>query len=363
MDDYQDMVLHSEKEVPPATIRHDILAFLNDEFLKIRKKYNTRPLSGALLEDTWPSDNVLQELVDMAFPLFIVAATVCSFVSDSRQDSPGRRLERILVFLKQGKLAQLQQMGQTYLPVLTQQEGTFSHADEENEYYENFRRIVGSIVVLAESLSFASLADLLALEQDDISRCLDDLRSVLHIPDDSEIPVRTLHLSFSEFLLSDELRDRPFGVDGPATHQLLSNKCLELLSQPGGLRKNICNLTYEGQPRSEVDSTVVNQHLSPALQYACKYWVHHAQCSKIQVQDDDKVHEFLKKYFLYWLEALSLMGRITEAIGHIYIFISYDIRPAKQCCEERLLPDPEMDPKVPNHSTSMGYRATDARGP
>ena len=138
----------------------------------------------------------------------------------------------------------------------------------------------------------------------------------------SEIPVRTLHLSFSEFLLSDELRDRPFGVDGKATHQLLSNKCLELLSQPGGLRKNICNLTYEGQPRSEVDSTVVNQHLSPALQYACKYWVHHAQLSKSQIRDNDQVHEFLKKHFLNWLEALSLMGRITEAIGHVRVLQS-----------------------------------------
>ncbi|KAH8781592.1 hypothetical protein BGZ57DRAFT_887356 [Hyaloscypha finlandica] len=322
IDDYQDMVLHSEKEVPPATIRHDILAFLNDEFSKIRKKYNTRLRSGAPLEDTWPSDNVLQELVDMAIPLFIVAATVCIYVGDFRRHSPGKRLERILGFQKQGQLAQLQQLRQTYLPVLTQQEGTFSHADEENEYYENFRRIVGSIVVLAEPLSIASLADLLGLEQDDISRCLADLRSVLHIPDDSEIPVRTLHLSFSEFLLSDELRDQPFGVDGPATHQLLSNKCLELLSQPSGLRKSICNLTYEGQPRSEVDSTVVNQHLSPALQYACKYWVHHAQPSKTPIRDNDQVHEFLKKHFLNWLEALSLMGRITEAIGHTCVLQS-----------------------------------------
>jgi hypothetical protein len=114
--------------------------------------------------------------------------------------------------------------------VLTQQEGTFSYADEENEYYEYFRRIVGSIVVLTEPLSITSLVDLFRLEQDNISRCLGDLRLVLHILDDSGILVRTLHLSFGEFLLSDKLRDRPFRVDGPATHQLLSNKCLELLS-------------------------------------------------------------------------------------------------------------------------------------
>ena len=321
VNNYQDMVLHNEREVPPATIQHDILAFLKDEFSEIRKHYNARLRSGTPLEETWPGGNVLRDLADMAIPLFIVAATVCRYIGDGKQH-PRRKLERILEFQKQSQLGQLQQMGQTYLPVLTQQVGTFSEADEENEYYEEFRTIVGSIVILTEPLSIRSLAALLEVDQDIIALRLDDLHSVLQIPTNYEMPVRTLHLSFSEFLLSDKLRDRPFGVDGPATHQMLLNKCLELLSRPDGLRENICNLTYPGQPRGEVDSTIVNQHLSPALQYACKYWVYHAQLSQTQIRDSDEVHKFLKKHFLHWLEALALIGRISEVIGQLCVLQS-----------------------------------------
>jgi hypothetical protein len=321
VNDYQDMVLHNEREVPLATIQHDILAFLKDEFSKIRKYYNARPRSGTALKETWPGDNVLRDLVDMAIPLFIVAATVCRYIGDRKQH-PGKKLERILEFQKQSQLGQLEQMGQTYLPVLTQQVGTFSETDEENEYYEEFRKIVGSIVILAEPLSIRSLAALLEMDEDTIALRLDDLHSVLHVPTNYEIPVRTLHLSFSEFLLSEKLRDRPFRVDGPATHQMLLNKCLKLLSRSDGLQENICNLMYPGQPRGEVDSTIVNQHLSPALQYACKYWVYHAQLSQSQVRDYDEVYKFLKRHFLHWLEALALIDRISEVIGQLRVLQS-----------------------------------------
>ncbi|KAG9227960.1 hypothetical protein BJ875DRAFT_490520 [Amylocarpus encephaloides] len=321
VDDYQDMVLHNEREVPLATIQHDILAFLKDQFSKIRKYYNARPRSGTALEEAWPGDNVLRTLVDMTIPLFIVAATVCRYIGDRKQH-PGRKLERILEFQKQRKLGQLEQMGQTYLPVLTQQEGTFGEADEENEYYEEFRTIVGSIVILVEPLSIRSLVTLLEMDQDLIALRLDDLHSVLHIPTDYEIPVQTLHLSFSEFLLSDKIQVRPFRVDGPATHQMLLNKCLDLLSRSGGLRENICNFTYPGQPRGEVDSTIVNRDISPALQYACKYWVSHAQLCQTQIRDYDKVYKFLKKHFLHWLEALALINRISEAIEQLRVLQS-----------------------------------------
>jgi hypothetical protein len=39
----------------------------------------------------------------------------------------------------------------------------------------------------------------------------------------------------------------------------------------------------------------------------------------VQIRDEDEVYMFLQKYFLHWLEALSLMGRIAEVIGHVGI--------------------------------------------
>ena len=111
---HQDIVL--QDAVPQTTIQHDIFIFLKDAFGKIRDSYNLEPLSGIPLDQDWPGDRRLQALVDMAIPLFIIAATVHRFVSDPDWD-PRERLETVLQF---PNISELEQMAQTYLPVLTQ---------------------------------------------------------------------------------------------------------------------------------------------------------------------------------------------------------------------------------------------------
>jgi NACHT domain len=320
-DVYQDMVL--QDIVPHATIHHDITLFLEDAFSKIRKNYNNDPPPGSQLEHDWPGDKDIQVLTDMATPLFIVAATVCRFVGDIKWN-PRTRLKKFLETKSVGKMSQIEQ---TYLPVLQQLSADVSDSRDLELLYEEFRMIVGSIIILAESLSIASLTDLLKdsqhdFSQDDIWRRLHPLHSVLRVPADFVGPVQTLHLSFREFLLSDKLQHKPFGVDGPATHRMLVTKCLELLSRPNGLQENLCGLKYPGQLRREVNRTLIDERLTPAFQYACRYWVYHVQQSKISIHDDDEVHVFLQKHFLHWLEALSLIDRIAEVIAYIGILQS-----------------------------------------
>jgi hypothetical protein len=309
--DHHDMILHDE--VPRTTIRNDILIFLKDKFELIREDYNDDPPSGTLLDDHWPGDQTLQALLDVAVPLFIVAATVCRYVGDSNWN-PQERLETILQFQATG---QLEQMEQTYLPVLTQVSMLFNKSHEKEKLHQEFRMILGSIVTLTEPLSITSLAVLLVVPRDVIVRRLRLLHCVLHVPVDVETPVRILHQSFPEFLLSDKLQGQPFGVDGPAMHRMLLLRCLDLLSGSTGLRENLCQLRYPGQLRRDIDQATIAERLSAALQYACVHWVYHAQRSKVQIHDDDEVHVFLKKDFLHWLEAMSLLNRIADVIGYI----------------------------------------------
>jgi hypothetical protein len=316
VDTHHDLILHDE--VPRTTIQHDISAFLKDAFSKIQKNYNADPPSGTPLDLDWPGDKVLQALVNLAVPLFIVAATVYRYVDDSNFP-PQERLEEVLHFQRIG---QLEQMEKTYLPVLTQLHATLSNSGDKERLYQEFRIIVGSIITLAEPLSVTSLAALLYMRRDTIVLRLRPLRSVLRVPADPETPVQTLHLSFSEFLLGDKLRHQPFGVDGPATHQLLLTKCLESLSGSDGLRENLCDLQYPGQPRQEIDPGLIDKRLPPAFQYACRYWVHHVQHSMVQIHNDNKVHVFLQKHFLHWLEALSLINRIAEVIEYVGVLQS-----------------------------------------
>jgi hypothetical protein len=75
------------------------------------------------------------------------------------------------------------------------------------------------------------------------------------------------------------------------------------------LRQDICGLNVPSVLATDLESSRVKQYLPPEVQYACLYWVEHLYKSGIQLNDNDQVHQFL-----HWLEALSWMRRMSEAI-------------------------------------------------
>ena len=91
--------------------------------------------------------------------------------------------------------------------------------------------------------------------------------------------------------------------------------CLRVMNV--SLKHNICSLLRYGTQRMDIQRQIVDQHLSAELQYSCRYWVYHLEQSKAQVWKMEEVLTLLKKHFLHWLEALSLMGIIQETIGMI----------------------------------------------
>ena len=80
------------------------------------------------------------------------------------------------------------------------------------------------------------------------------------------------------------------------------------------LRRDICGLHLPGALAKDVEDDQIERCLSSELQYACQYWVQHLQKSGLPLHDDGPVHMFLQEHWLYWLEALSLMRKISEAI-------------------------------------------------
>ena len=125
-----------------------------------------------------------------------------------------------------------------------------------------------------------------------------------------------LHLSFREFLLDQEKRGiSVFWVDERKTNNVLANRCLELLS--GRLQENICSLESPGTLRTEISTQTIEKCLPADVRYACRHWVQHWELSGEYVCDEDAVHTFLKKHFLHWLEALSLVGKLSDSIAQI----------------------------------------------
>ncbi|OCK73088.1 HET-domain-containing protein [Lepidopterella palustris CBS 459.81] len=295
---YKDLILH---EVRRESVEHDITLFLEYELGEIRKR--------RCLSSDWPTKDQIQTLVQMAIPLFIFAATACRYIGDER-DNPRKRLDVVIGYQK----SKASKLDKTYFPILNQLFDDEDKDDLERRTSE-FREIVGSIVVLESPLSIVSLERLIDIPKEDISCQLDSLHSVLSIPVNEEMPVQLLHQSFRDFLLDPQKRGRSqFWVDEREMHKRLAIKCLQLMSSPKGLRQNMCNLRRPGTLRMNIDKQIITDCLSPEVQYACRYWVHHLEQSKDCICNGDVIYAFLQKNFLYWLEAMSLIGEASKSV-------------------------------------------------
>jgi hypothetical protein len=79
----------------------------------------------------------------------------------------------------------------------------------------------------------------------------------------------------------------------------------------------MCHLEFPGKPRKEIESQTLHDGLPPDVRYACLYWVYHLKQGGSCIRDQDTVHVFLQQHFLHWLEALSLMGSMSQSIDFI----------------------------------------------
>ncbi|KAL6799943.1 hypothetical protein J3E68DRAFT_435436 [Trichoderma sp. SZMC 28012] len=299
--------------VPKATIEHDIALFMKHQLNAIKIDYNKSVSIHRKISTGWPGDDVVQQLIDSAVPLFIVAATICRFLKDRRLGGPQHQLSKILEYQKM----HISGLDMTYLPILDNLIADLP-LSARKEVLTRFQYLIGSIITLAQPLSIRSLADLLGMSTDAIEDQLDLLHSVLGVPTDLDTPVRLLHLSFRDFLVDSEkklnLSKYPFWVDESEAHSKLFSQCIKLLSTGGVLEEDICFLRSPGTLRSDIKQNAINEHLPSAVQYACIYWVHHLSLSSLWICDNDQIHKFLAGYLLNWLEALSIMGRITESV-------------------------------------------------
>jgi hypothetical protein len=295
--DHQDLVLH---ELPRPVIEHDIRVFLEHKLSKIRDERS--------LPQEWPGNGNMEKLVKMAVPLFIFAATICRFVGD-RDWLPEERLAAIL---QDEAATSTSDIERTYLPVLSQLIVSKNKHDSE-QLLKEFQNIVGVIILLATPLSVTALAGLTGIPEHKISNRLNRFHSVLNIPEEPHQPIRILHLSFRDFLVSTT---STFHVDEKDTHRDIALHCLRVMNN--GLKHNICGLPNYGIERDEIDRHTVSQHLSADLQYSCQYWTHHIQQSRCR-SSEFSILLFLRTHFLHWLEALSLMGVLSEALGMIDI--------------------------------------------
>ncbi|PHH53569.1 Vegetative incompatibility protein HET-E-1 [Ceratocystis fimbriata CBS 114723] len=317
---YQDVVLH---EIPSSIINRDLRTFLEYRINMIKADYNRSVPPHRALEPDWPGEDNIQTLVEMATPLFIFASTICRFLSDRKCGNPNKQLHQVLEFKTESQASKLDA---TYLPILNRLINDDDLSTEErNQVIKRFRKVVGSIVILASPLSTAALAEILNIPKDDVDDQLDLLHSVLSIPMSDNLPVRLLHLSFRDFLVNVDTQNKtPLWIDEKGTHEEMAANCLDVMHKY--LRADICGLVKPGTARASVNPETIQSHISSELQYACLYWVYHMKEAGMYFDGanghDSRVYEFLQAHFLHWLEALSFIGKISDSLDIVKSMLS-----------------------------------------
>lgn len=307
-DKHQKAILH---EVDDSIVKHDLLLFFKYKLAKIRDLREEEELN-----EDWPGENKIQTLVAMSAPLFIFAATICRVLKDPQWPADDI-LNGILEYRNETS-----QLAGTYLPVLNNLLRDQSES-RKVELIQQIKDVVGAIVILEDTLPMNPLAELINVSDQIVRLRVRSIPSVLQVPEEIDEPVRLFHKSFRDFLLEPQTDSNKFGVDGIAIHTKMTSNCIRVMErEKGGLRKNICRLESYGFMRTQIDDDRIKNHLPKELQYACRHWVQHLRQARLSITDQDMIHLFLEAHFLHWLEAMSILGFLSELVNAIDVLKS-----------------------------------------
>ena len=299
-----DLLLHDQ---PREVVDADICLFLYSEFEE------TKEIHG--LPDDWPSVDVVNQLVHLSAGLFIFAATVCRFIHEYEQSAE----DSLKLFLpgNDRDLATAcddldEVTGETTLFLDSMYSQILERSGPSTTYKvaqpSPFRETLGAIVALSEPLPIGALARLLCLQESDIHQRLSRLHSVIRVPMASDSSIRLFHASFRDYLFDRRRCGNPaFLVHKEEAHRRLLQQCIHAMES--ALHRDMCDLQHPGVLVSEVTQSSIDVNIPLHVQYACRHWLDHSDSGRVSLADNGDVHQFLRRYSLYWLEVRALSAK------------------------------------------------------
>jgi NACHT domain/Heterokaryon incompatibility protein (HET) len=182
------------------------------------------------------------------------------------------------------------------------------------------KRILASTAIVYRPITLKELTSLVEMLED----MSDDLESLWEIISlcGSFLTIREgtiyfVHQSAKEYLLT-KASDEVFPSGRGEAHYIIFSRSLQVISRT--LRRDIYSLRALGYPIERVKQP--DPDPLAVLRYSCIYWVDHLcdwnsnSCAnhKVDLQDGGIVDVFVRKKYLYWLEALSLCRSMSEGV-------------------------------------------------
>ena len=307
-------VLH---EVEPIQVDNDIRLFFTHEFSNIVRR--RRGLGG------WPTKEQLDVLCKRAAGLFVYAVATVEFIG--KQSANPRERLNLLLRSPDGsereartKFNENTTLDSLYTSVL---EGAYGD-DNDPDNDPKVRSVLGAMILAANPLSSRSIAMLLDLDADqDVTPLLSSVQSLLILQEDTNYPVRPFHKSFPDFIIDpDRCTNQRFYLSPLHHHSQLLIGCLDLMGRT--LEMNMCKLP-DGVANSDVFDLKerTERYIDPALQYVCSSWHTHLVGSHTTsvntLEITSALHRFLERKLLFWLEVLSVLGAVKNAVDALRV--------------------------------------------
>lgn len=281
-------------EVKASHVSRAVAAFVD---------YKVQRLAARLGYDTTLQAKVQQQLCDKAEGTFLWVSLVC------------KELEKVPLYRTQEALQALPPgLDPLYERMMSQIKAQDAETvgfcrDVLRTITLAFRPLQVSELAVAAGLPSCSFRGMQAV-LDLVSRC----GSFLTV---REGVVSFIHLSAKDYFTVGSGRQQVFDGTPAHEHRQIADRQLDAMHST--LQRDMCRLQKPGARIQEVLASrrVQNSSLLQ-IAYACEYWAGHLQAAQASSSDllaeGGKVHRFFQKQLLHWLEAMSLLQKVPEAI-------------------------------------------------
>ncbi|KAG9098200.1 hypothetical protein FS749_004409 [Ceratobasidium sp. UAMH 11750] len=278
-------------------------------------------LSGLPHIKDWPEDAV-ERISRRSSGLFIWARTACKFIVDGYDRR--KRLEQVLTGTR---LADIDALYTTAIEA--------SVPDAGGDNMQDMLGCLGAVVVTATRtpLSAINLAAILRghISLDVLERVLASLSSVLYVDEKLGNIIRIFHPSFMDYITTRS-RSKHLCVDLEHQNTILAESCFQVMASD--LRFNICGLETSDLFNNDIpglDARVRNA-IRPHLGYSCSHWSGHVSQARLGALGGSLRRFLFGRELLYWLEVLSLLGKLNVAPTSLLEFLACSSSESMQDC-------------------------------
>jgi hypothetical protein len=188
-------------------------------------------------------------------------------------------------------------------------------ASEDSELCMRILAVVSTVyrpITVDEVVTLVNMPNGVEGDYEALAEMISYCRSFLAI---RERTIYFVHQSAKDFLIK-KAPQHPLLFRTQDVHNSIFSRSLQAMSQI--LKRDVYNLRAPGTSIDKVKQPSPDP--LAAARYSCIYWVDHLLDCRTRedtvkdLKDSGSTYNFLRQYFLYWLEALSLLKSVSEGI-------------------------------------------------